>query len=395
MQTTKKWNADFLKEKSFLTDPLADDLVAKIISNHGQEAVRDLFSQLTDNDDIISNANVKPEIKDYFNNNQELPDWANQKKIRIGQNLFELYGPEIAFLLNFRSLPLCYSSESGSKVLFSTGRLSEEGQNTSKITRRLMETSQMVINVMTPGGFEPNGTGIITIKKVRLMHASIRYYLKHPHINQKGWDTSTLGEPINQEEMAGTLMAFGPLILRGLAELGVEITKEQEDAYTHCWNIVGHFIGLEPDLMPEDYEDGWNLGIAILTRNYKESYEGKELGKSLVQFGKDIFPGYFFDDMPAFFIRRFTRDVSKEIGVNFAELIGINPKPTLKRRFVTWLMTFIFDKASDLQRNFWLFRKISKWINNKLMQGLINYYLKNRKAEFHIPPSLKENWKLS
>ncbi len=60
-----------------------------------------------------------------------------------------------------------------------------------------METSQMVINVMTPGGFEPNGTGIITIKKVRLMHASIRYYLKHPHINQKGWDTSTLGEPIN------------------------------------------------------------------------------------------------------------------------------------------------------------------------------------------------------
>ncbi len=70
MQTTKKWNADFLKEKSFLTDPLADDLVAKIISNHGQEAVRDLFSQLTDNDDIISKPNVKPEIKDYFNNNQ-------------------------------------------------------------------------------------------------------------------------------------------------------------------------------------------------------------------------------------------------------------------------------------------------------------------------------------
>lgn len=392
---TSKWNDTFLKEKSMLIDPLADNLVSDIITNHGQEAIKDLFSQLTDNNDIISNPEVKPEIKDYFNNNHQLPDWADEKKIKIGQNLFELYGTEIAFLLNFRSLPLCYSSKSGSKVLYSTGRLSEEGQNTSKLTRRLMETSQMVINVMSPGGFTPNGTGIITIKKVRLMHASIRFYLKHPHINKNGWNVEELGEPINQEEMAGTLMAFGPLILRGLDELGVEITKEQEDAYTHCWNIVGHFIGLNEDLMPTNYEDGWNLGIAILTRNYEESFEGKELGKSIVQFGKNIFPGYFFDDMPAFFIQRFTRDVSKNIGVNFAELIGINPKSTLKKRFVTWLLTFIFDKVGDIQRKSRLFRKISKWINKKLMQGMIDFYLKHRKVEFNIPPSLKENWKLS
>ena len=257
-----------------------------------------------------------------------------------------------------------------------------------------METSQMVINVMSPGGFEPEGKGIITVKKVRLMHASIRYYLKHPHINQNGWDTQELGEPINQEEMAGTLMAFGPLILKGLNELGITITQEQEDAYTHCWNIVGHFIGLDEDLMPENYEDGWNLGTSILARNCHQSFEGIELGKSLVQFGKNIFPGYFFDDMPAFFIKRFTRDVSSEIGVNFPELIGINPKPTFKRKLVTWLLTFIFDKVSDIQKKYWLFRKLSKWINKKLMQGMIDFYLKNREVEFYIPPSLKSNWKL-
>lgn len=391
---SKKWNNNFLKEKSNIIDPLADNLVAEIISNHGQEAVKDLFSQLTDNDDIIKNPEVKPEIKNYFNDNQNLPDWADEKKIKIGQNLFELYGPEIAFLLNFRSLPLCYSSKSGSKVLYSTGRLSEQGQNTSKLTKRLMETSQMVINVMSPGGFTPTGTGIITVKKVRLLHASIRYYLKHPHINRNGWDVDELGEPINQEEMAGTLMAFGPLILRGLADLGIEVSKKQQDAYTHCWNIVGHFIGVNNDLMPDNYQDGWDLGIAILSRNKEESKEGKELAKSLVQFGKNIFPGYFFDDMPAFFIQRFTRDVSQEVGDDFSRLIGINPKPTFKRRIVTRLLTYIFDKVSDIQRNSWLFRGISKWINRKLLQGMINFYLKDRKVEFNIPPSLKENWKL-
>lgn len=390
-----KWTADFLKEKSQLTDPIADNLVTNIINNHGQEAIKDLFSQLTDNNDISTNPNIKPETRDYFNSNMDLPDWADEKKIKIGQNLFGLYGPEIAFLLNFRSLPLCYSSKSGSKALYSTGRLREQGQNTSKMTKRLMETSQMVINVMSPGGFTPEGKGIITVKKVRLLHASIRFYLKNPHINKNGWDSDNLGEPINQEEMAGTLMAFGPLILKGLNELGVEITAEQEDAYTHCWNIVGYFIGLQQDLMPANYQEGWDLGIAILTRNKEESIEGKELGKSLVQFGKNIFPGYFFDDMPAFFIKRFTRDVSQEIGDNFASLIGINSKHTIKRKIVTWLLTYIFDKVSDLQRKYSIFRKLSKWINKKLMQGMINFYMKEKKVEFFIPPSLKENWSLS
>lgn len=391
---TLRWNENFLKEKSLKTDPLADELVSQIITLHGQNAIRELFSQLTNDSDIIENPKVKPEIRNYFNSNIDLPNWADENKIKIGQNLFAVYGPQIAFLLNFRSLPLCYSSKSGAKVLYSTGRLSKEKTNTNKLTRRLMETSQMVVNVMSPGGFESKGKGIITVKKVRLMHASIRYYLKHPHINNKGWDVKELGEPINQEEMAGTLMAFGPLILKGLNDLGIEITTEQEDAYTHCWNIVGHFIGLNPDLMPVNYTEGWDLGIAILKRNYHESFEGKELGNSLVQFGKDIFPGYFFDDMPAFFIKRFTKDVSTDIGVNFAQIIGINPKPTFKRKLITWILTFIFDKVSDLQRKSQFLRNVSKWINKKLMQGMINYYLKNRDVEFYIPPSLKSNWKL-
>lgn len=392
--STQTWDPKFLKEKSLLIDPVADQLVEKIIESHGLMAIKDLFGQLTDNDDIITNPNVKPEVRDYFNNELDLPSWADPEKIKIAENMFGLLGPEIAFLLNFRSLPLCYSSKSGAKVLYSTGRLSQQATNTNKMTRRLMETSQMVVNVMAPDGFNPKGNGIITIKKVRLMHASIRYYLKNEKINPKGWDVATLGEPINQEELAGTCMAFGPLIMKGLETLGIETTQEEKDAYTHCWNIVGHFIGINPDLMPNSYEEGYQLGLAILNRNKEESVEGKELGKSIVQFGKDIFPGYFFDDMPAYFIKRFTSDVSEQLGTDFALLIGVNPKPTFKSRFVSWLTTMIFDKVADLQNKSWFFAKISKWINRKLMQGLINHYLKDRKAQFDIPPSLKKNWKL-
>ena len=181
-----KWTASFLREQSFRSDPIADTLIAEINANHGMEEVHRLFAQLTKNSDIIDNAEVLPNVKAYFNKEIHLPDWADHSKIETAQNLFALYGPEIAFMLNFRSLPLCYTSNSGSKVLCATGRLKEDGHNVNKITRRLMETSQMVINAMSPGGFEPMGRGIITVKKVRLMHAAIRYYIKNPNIRGSG-----------------------------------------------------------------------------------------------------------------------------------------------------------------------------------------------------------------
>jgi len=389
-----KWNDDFLKQMSLKSDDLADTLVKKIIESHGIEEIRKLFSQLTDNNDILKNQSVLPEVIAYFNAEMALPAWANEQQIAIAQAMFAKNGPEIAFLLNFRSLPLCYSSKNGAKVLYSTGRLREEGHNTSKIVRRLMETSQIVINVMAPGGLSPEGKGIVTVKKVRLLHAAIRYYLQHPHINKNGWDTSTFGVPINQEEMAGTLMAFGPLVSQGLNLLGVETTTEEKDAYLHCWKVVGHFIGLDPQLFPTNHEDGWNLGLAILTRNQHESEEAKALASSLVDFGKIIMPTSLLDDMPEYFIQRFTRDVSEVTKINFAQLIGINPKPTIKRRLVTWFMEKAFDASALLENKSRFFAKIIKWLNMKIMQGMVNVYLKNTKVEFYIPPSLKENWQL-
>jgi len=389
-----KWNDSFLREMSMKTDILADNLVQKIIENHGLEEIKKLFSQLTDNNDVLARNDLLQEVRDYFQKEMNLPAWADEKQIAIAQNMFAKNGPEIAFLLNFRSLPLCYSSKNGAKVLYSTGRLRAEGHNTSKIVRRLMETSQMVINVLSPGGFSPEGKGIITVKKVRLMHAAIRYYLQHPHVNTKGWNTEELGIPINQEEMAGTLMAFGPLVAQGLELLGIETTEEEKNAYLHCWKIVGHFIGVDPALIPVDHKDGWNLGLAILKRNQHESMEAKELAASLVDFGKVIFPFRFLDDMPEYFIQRFTRDVSAEVKVDFSMLIGIQPKATIKRRLVTWFFEKAFDASAHLEKKSRFFARIVKWLNVRIMQGMVDIYLKTTKVEFYIPPSLKENWNI-
>lgn len=390
-----KWSDSFLQEQSLKIDPLADDLIADINTHGGMEAVHQLFAQLTNNSDIAKNDGVLPAVKNYFNAEMQLPSWADEKKIDIAQNLFLLYGPEIAFLLNFRSLPLCYTSKNGAKVLYATGRLKEDGHNVTKITRRLMETSQMVINAMSPGGFDPQGRGIVTVKKVRLMHAAVRYYIKHPHIPTGDWDIADLGEPINQEEMAGTLMAFGPLVIKGLELLGIETTTEEKEAYLHCWKIVGHFIGLEQALFPENHEDGWNLGIAIIKRNYSESMEAKVLAKGIVNFGQQVIPFRFLDDMPEYFIQNFTSDVSKLTGHDFATVLNISSKPTFKKRAITWVFKKTFDSLADLQKNSWLFAKFSKWLNKRILEGTVKLYLNNNKTDFYIPPNLKDNWKLN
>src|SRR6201999_3276000 len=125
------------------------------------------------------------------------------------QEVFACYGPQICLCLLCKSLPEAYACAKGAQVLYRTGRLTDQDGTMRTFTRRLMETSQFVVNVCIPGGLEPNGKGIVTSQKVRLIHAAIRYFIK------KGeWDVATLGEPINQEDMAGTLQSFSTLILQ-------------------------------------------------------------------------------------------------------------------------------------------------------------------------------------
>jgi hypothetical protein len=260
--------------------------------------------------------------------------------------------------------------------------------------RRLLETAQMVINVMSPGGLSPQGKGIITVKKVRLYHAAIRYFLLNKKYNPVGWDIEMYGEPINQEEMAGTLMSFSALTLNGLDQLGVELTDIEKDAYMHCWSIVGHFIGLSPELYPTNYKDGWELGVAIIKRNQHESADGIFLTKSLLDFSKQFFISSFFRQMPEYLINYFVKDVSDKIGVDILKLLGVNKKVPLRIKFFGWLFLKLMKIGHEFEEHSALIRKLMHRYSLKYMQALIHNYLKNYNVEFHIPDSLNTSWKI-
>ena len=132
--------------------------------------VNDLFDVMQVNSDVVPD-HFPDYLKDYFSLRKDLPEWADQKKIKLGQKLFAEYGSEMCMMLFCKALPQCYACAKGVQVMYKTERFVEKKDGSfDSFTRRLVETAQFVINVMAEGGFEPDGKGIVTAQKISLIH---------------------------------------------------------------------------------------------------------------------------------------------------------------------------------------------------------------------------------
>ena len=390
-------NPVVLDEYRHQTDPIADQVITKIINSGFEAQINEVFMTIVRNHEFDKNTfsglgdDLGAILFDYFESTHHLPEWADEALILQGEKVFATWGPEIFLLLNVSSLPLCYTCAKGAQVLYDTGRLLTHNENIDPLARRLMETAQMVVNVMSPGGLAPRGRGIVTIQKVRLIHASIRYYLK----NQKHstWDVSYFGEPINQEDLAGTLMSFGPVILSGLKQLGVDLSKEEKEAYMHAWKVVGYLMGIQPIFLPDTFEEGFDLASKILNHQAAKSEAGIALTNSCIQFVNHIVPGDNFNELPGFLMHTFLEEYSKAAKVDLDQCIGLTHDTNWAEGLVMRLTKTVIGSIDFFERSEFV-NKISKHFNELLLKGIISYYNEGKNTHFLIPPSLKKNWKI-
>ncbi|WP_425390715.1 oxygenase MpaB family protein [Ekhidna sp.] len=381
------------------TDPLADETVAAIISSGDEKKVNELMMMLFRNASFKKGmfsslgADLSELLDNYIEKTAVLPAWTDRAKIADGQQLFSLYGPEIFMLLNVSSLPMCYTCGKGAQVLFETGRLLSHNGNIDPLARRLMETAQMVVNVLAEGGLDEGGKGIVTLQKVRLIHASIRHFLQSGQYQRKSWDVSHFGQPINQEDLSGTLMSFGPVIIAGLKRLNIELSDTQIDNYMHCWKVVGHLMGIDQRLLPDSYEDGFELATKILMHQAEESEAGTALTDSCIAFMNYLIPGNAFNEVPPYFIEYFLQDFTESSGINLAKCVGIENKEDKKERILLAVTRFITGKLSHLEEHQFV-RKLSSHFNKKLLNGIIHHFNDGKQVQFFIPPSLQADWEL-
>lgn len=290
-----RWNDAILEPMRQIGDPLADEVITQVLHKHEIEKVNQMFRSLVENDDIVP-GEMPPEVNAYLQETAVLPDWADNTLMEQGEDFFSLHWPTIVTLLFCASLPSAYAAWRGAQVLFLTTRLTE------RIHRRIFETAQFVLNVMAPGAFSPQGQGIRTVQKVRLMHAAIRHLIEYEPRWRSQWDMAW-GVPINQEDLAGTLMTFSTEILVGMHRFRIPVSDAEEQAYLHAWKVVGHLMGVHPDLLPHNPHDAYDLAETIFQRQRGPSEASTTLTKALLDFMQIQVPGKLFDGMPATIIR--------------------------------------------------------------------------------------------
>jgi hypothetical protein len=273
IQATPLYTPDFLDRKRQVTDALSDEFVQIIFADTGAKLqLREYLAKLVHNSQLTQPSSPYAQLP-LFINACQLPHWANTRQMQQGATFFARHAGLIMNLLGLLSLPYSYGGADGARVLYLSKRMNED------TAKRLQETGDFVWQVMAPNAFEAEGKGFASILKVRLIHAAARYYTL-----QSGQWNDAWGQPVNQEDMAGTNLSFSLLVIRGLRKLEVAVSYADQQAFMHLWNVIGHLLGVERLLLPHDGKQSIALEQAITQHQFRASAQGQALTKSLTDY---------------------------------------------------------------------------------------------------------------
>ena len=355
-------------------DALADATVAEIFKTGDAAAVARLMSTLMRDDQ--QPGDLPAPVLDYLSKTTQLVA-RDPVSASGGERVFAEHGPEIMMLLCCYSLPSSYAAKKGVQVLHRTAYLAK------RPNRRLFETSQFIVDVLSPGGLGPGGKGVRTAQKVRLMHAAIRHLIQADTANP--WRVSELGIPINQEDLLGTLMTFSHLILDGLARLGVKLTPREAQWFLDTWLVVGRLMGIEPQLLPRDLAEAKATTGLIERRQIAESPEGREMTAALLGMMQTNLP-HPFKSMPGCMIREF-------VPGHVATFLGVPSHPLREE-----MIRLADDALRPLERfvDFEARRHaLVRTFSIHLLRWMINVEMDGQPARFAIPDALQEDWQIA
>ena len=281
---------------------------------------------------------------------------------------YNTHAVEATLILAVRSLLKQYAAYNATQVLGSTRMLPQFPH------RRILATMDFVLDVMAPDAFEPKGSGIRSIQKLRLVHAFIRARInlksdqdsgKNSNINDMEistdywgggiWQKDKWGLPINQQDMIFAVHTFSMEVIDGLANTDEEFDIETKNNYYFAWHLFGKALGVENAINPDNYTDGKKLQEQIYARQfYPKNDDGTPfdnkiapvLSAPLVSFIKE------FAYLPKVeyvysIIKRYNNDVAE----SFFEQIHKLPVNQYSRPFM-WVMK-ITDRLMDITFGLW------------------------------------------
>ena len=269
-------------------DPSVDAVVEEVAARGEVRAVSGALRQLIDNDQPVP-ADLPRSMARWLEETGELPAWVDLDRLERGCRLVVEHGPQVCLALSTASLVYCYAAYPGVKVLAFSHRMDQDAY------RRVGETAQFLLAVTAPGSLGEGGRGIRKIQKVRLLHASIRHLVA----GSPRWDRAADGLPINQEDLAGTLLTFSWLVVESLRKLGLRMGPGEAEDFYYRWRVVGEMLGIDPAGIPPDLDAAGQLSAAIARRNHRRSDEGVLMTRALFEMHANSLPPGFEGAAPA------------------------------------------------------------------------------------------------
>lgn len=354
-------------------DPLADAAIETIFARGQQKAAQAFMTEQMTNAAPVPSS-LPPALRDFIEETaaQPLPD---PSLIEEAQGLFVDHGPEILITLGCYALPDAYAARKGVKVLHQTAYLA------NRPTRRLFRTMQMVVDVMEPGGLGPDGRGIRTIQKVRLLHASIRHEFRSD--KSMKWDELSFGVPINQEDLAGTLLTFSFLAIDGLRKLGAKISLEAAEAYFLVWCAVGQLMGVLPEMIPDNLAQAAELKDLISRRQFAPSDEGRQMTRALIEMLEKNSPP-LLESIPAGLMRLFLQE-------EIANYLGI-PDNRMEKHLARTVVRIAKFIDRDLEASHWQAMIFRHHILS-IIENMIKVEGGNERDFYRLPNHLHRKWR--
>ena len=375
---TGRWTDELLDAWRQIGDLRADGLIDELQASGDLDAVHTLMTLLLENQGLPPLESAP--LRAFLEETGTLPDWADRTLIGRGQEVFRRLGPQICMALFFAALPASYAAAKGVQVLHLTATLETDTQ------RRILETSQFLLDVMAPGALtEGDGNGIRAAQKIRLVHAAVRDLIEDRAAQGRvRWDAGW-GVPLNQEDLAGTLMTFSWITLDALKRVGAEVSDEDAEAYRHAWNVVGHLLGIDDDLLPGDMDEAEQLTRTIQSRQWAPSAEGRAMADALVRLMQRLLPGRLNDGLPAAMIRYLISDEP-------AEMLGLEParRDPIASRFLFLVTRRYLDRRSTNPR----LARIVEPLGRHLLENSVLVQRHRGRPPFRVPDRLREDWAL-
>lgn len=265
MHVPAAWKERYSPEKldawRQVCDPLADGAAA-----HLKRAKPSAMLEQVEDLALAGNADCKR----FLAETAQVPGWVDWDLVEKGRRV-SLAFSAVRTMGLLAALMEGYSLSRAAHVLVATGRLNQD------VARRLQETGQMSHNMNAADALRPGGVGHRHVLEVRLLHAMVRRYVRDRH-----WDVNLYQEPINQEDMAFTVIEFDYLAARGMERLGAKLSAADLRAVHHLWRYAGWLHGVHEDLLTHSPEEEQYQYEAILAHQQQFNAESQALGDAVL-----------------------------------------------------------------------------------------------------------------